>query len=345
MSKDNSAIQAVDNEPLVSIIIPAYNAEKQIERALDSVLAQTYRNIEVIVIDDGSTDKTGYILDQYANIDAKIRIFHVANGGEARSRNLGLSKAVGGYISFCDADDYMHPDMIKKMMAAIQQDISDMAICAWRNMDEEGNELSWRKPTLGACSLSTEEAQKEFLQTGNIEGFCWNKLFKKSLYIETKAQYDIRRLSYCDILANYKLIGASNKISYIGEPLYDYYQISTACTHTVNIKKDYDYLETLTEIYEEAVHNGMKSQATVYIVNRLNKHLFEMFKEKKSYDKKQYTTYFISTYEKYLKIYLRRKVTYAIKYPLENPLKFIVKELLVAMIYRSYKRIGELRVP
>ena len=194
MSKKNAITL---NNSLISVIIPVYNAEKYIARSIDSVKNQTYSNLEIIIIDDGSNDKTGIIVDKYLGNNSRIRVYHVKNGGEAKSRNLGLKYAQGDYIAFCYAGDYMYPKMLEKMINAICQDGSDLAICAWRNVDEKGNELPWKKSKLQTRVVSGYLAQKKFLLTGNIEGFCWNKLFPKNYM--TKMIFNMI-LDYCPIV-------------------------------------------------------------------------------------------------------------------------------------------------
>lgn len=324
----------IDNGFLVSVIMPAYNAEKNIDRALSSVINQEYTHLEIIVIDDGSIDATGEIIDKYASKDSRIIVLHVKNGGEARSRNLGLSIASGKYIAFCDADDYMHSSMIKKMVRAIDITESDIVVCGWKNVDEFGNELPWKKTKIEDGVLSSEEATKQFLTTGNIEGFCWNKMFAKYLYDKSDIKYDERRISFCDIFANFRLIENAVKITCINEPLYDYYQISSACTHTVNIKKDYDYLETLTEIVQEAEKKGLKREAQIYTTNRICKQLFGMLKNRGQYEKTKYEDYYVMAYERFLRVKFTEIVYYTFIYPIEDPMKFIVKHLFVSKEYR-----------
>ena len=328
-------VMGSDENALITVIIPAYNAEKQLYRAVESVLGQTYKNLEILIIDDGSQDGTGAIADSYAKSDSRIVVFHVENGGEARSRNLGLSKAKGDYIAFCDADDYMHPEMLEKMYGAIIRDSSDIAICSWKYVDENGVKLNWRTPNLKSCVMSSREAQIQFLQSGNIEGFCWNKLFRKQLYgAAGDIQYDVRRLSYCDILANYRVIQNAKRVSYLGEQLYDYYQISTACTHTPNIKKNYDYVETMEEVFAEATAAGLVNQGKIYKTYRLITHLFGMVKNRKLYDEDAFYKHFIMVYDKHLRVAFPKKIYYAIRYPLENPLKFAMKAWMVKVFYR-----------
>ena len=331
-------MKKVQDNDTITVIIPVYNAKEYFRRAIESVQNQTYKNLDILVIDDGSNDGTGSLADEYAVKDNRVRVLHVSNGGEARSRNLALNNVRGRYVAFCDADDYMHPEMLEKMFKALVDNGTDAAVCSWKNVDAAGKELDWISPNLKSGILSSAEVQNAFLCSGNIEGFCWNKLFKKELYEKVGIQYDIRRISYCDILANYKLLSSAGKIAYVGEKLYDYYQIRTSCTNTPNIKKDEDYFDTLNEVYCEAVEYGYKKQAVVYTSYRMSKHLFEMYKNKEYYDEIFLEDYTIRAYEKFLRIPYATKVYYTIKYPLDRRMKFLIKEWMVTKYYNEQKR-------
>ncbi len=113
----------------ISIIIPVYNSEKYIEKTLASVLAQTYENTEIIVIDDGSTDKSGEIVRRLAEKDEKINYFKIENGGPGNARNVGMSKATGKYIGFCDGDDIIKPNMYEKLVSYLEKTDADIAFC------------------------------------------------------------------------------------------------------------------------------------------------------------------------------------------------------------------------
>ena len=113
----------------VSIVIPVYNSEKYIEKTLESVLGQTYANIEVIVIDDGSTDKSGEIVEKFADTDDRIKYFKIKNAGPGNARNVGMSKAIGKYIGFCDGDDIIKPDMYEKLVSYLENADADIALC------------------------------------------------------------------------------------------------------------------------------------------------------------------------------------------------------------------------
>lgn len=109
------------NKNVVSIIVPGYNVEKYIITCLESIENQTYQNFEVIIIDDGSTDNTGNICDQFSKKDNRFKVWHTQNGGISKARNIGLEKAKGEYIVFIDSDDYVHKDYIKRLTETIRK--------------------------------------------------------------------------------------------------------------------------------------------------------------------------------------------------------------------------------
>lgn len=328
-------------QELISIIIPAYNAEDQIRRSIVSAMQQSYVNLEIIIIDDGSKDNTGKIADLYASEDHRVRVFHVQNGGEAKSRNLGLMEARGSLIAFCDADDRMHPDMLEKLYNSLMENDADMAVCSWNYVDSSGNELNWRTPDLATCCLDSTTAQKYFLQSINFEGFAWNKLIKKDLYIKHSIRYDENRLSYCDILASFRLIQESGRICFVNEKLYDYYQVPDSCIHTPNLEKFYDYVEVMEQVKQAAVKTGLMEYGKKYQIYRLYKHMFWVYKERIQYKSDEMELYFKNIYEKYLDYSDLKKVKLALEYPDENPFKFFIKMLLVKKYYRKIKKIKE----
>lgn len=315
----------------ISVIIPAYNAEEHISRALDSVINQTYNNLDIIIIDDGSKDKTGIIADEYAERDSRIRVFHVENGGEAKSRNLGLKVAQGDYIAFCDADDCMHHDMVEKMYGAIKRDNTDVVVCSFNYVDESGQILKWNAPDLKDRTISNEEAQKIFLTSTNIEGFTWNKMAKKELYDIYGILYDETVVSYCDILASYMLLKCSDSVSLIGKKLYDYYQMSSSCIHTPNVKKLYNYSDTLLKVYNEAMKSGLKKQAGIFLKYRLEKQLYGIYSNRRLYQFEDIKKYYSGIYKKYLKCSPIRKISWILAYHNENCIKDMIKFFIVKL--------------
>ena len=123
---------------LISIIVPVYKVEKYLRRCIDSILAQTYQNIEVLLVDDGSPDNSGAICDEYADKDSHVRVFHKPNGGVSSARNLGLMEAKGQYIGFVDADDYIDKTMYEVLLDNLLQEQADISICSYNQEDKNG---------------------------------------------------------------------------------------------------------------------------------------------------------------------------------------------------------------
>ncbi len=174
---------------MVSVIIPAYNVEDYLARCLDSVCRQSYKNLEIIIIDDGSVDKTPEICDEYARRDSRIRVLHKKNAGVAAARNDALDMASGDMIAFADADDYYEPDMIERLYAAITGYDADMAVCGY--YEEYYDRVDEYGAGRGNVVYNKTEAYKDYFKMGGrIGSGCWNKLFK------LKAIGDIRYKKY-----------------------------------------------------------------------------------------------------------------------------------------------------
>ena len=144
--------------PLISVIIPVYNVEKYLRRCLDSVIAQTYQNLEIICVDDGSIDDSGKICDQYAVRDARIKVIHQENQGLSAARNRGLDAAEGEYIAFVDSDDYILEDMYKKMLDKLLDYSVDLCVCQWQYEFSDGRQVVKKK---NICLLYTSDAADE----------------------------------------------------------------------------------------------------------------------------------------------------------------------------------------
>lgn len=168
----------MDN-PLISIIVPVYNLESIIKKCVDSILKQRYKNLEIILIDDGSTDNSGGICDEYAKRDKRIVVFHQKNSGIAAVRNLGISKANGDYVSFIDGDDYVDDDYIQSLYNALSGDNSDIAICGHIIIYPSKKYI---KKSDKKLILTAEEAVREVLYDKYLDLSPWGKLYAKELF-------------------------------------------------------------------------------------------------------------------------------------------------------------------
>ena len=177
-------------DSLISIIVPCYNAAGYINKCLDSILAQTYTNIEVILIDDGSTDDTGKILDAYKEQDPRIVVVHQENRGPAATRNVGLDIAKGEYIAFVDSDDYVLPDFCEKRLQYFTGDIS-MVLTGLIKVDTEGKELSRRPKNISEREMDSDELYK-LLLCGTIKGFLPGVMVKKTVVGDMRLDESLR---------------------------------------------------------------------------------------------------------------------------------------------------------
>lgn len=171
----------MQDDKLISVIVTAYNIENYLPRCVDSLLAQTYEPMEIILVDDGSTDGTAGICDEYARKSSLIRVIHKENGGPSSARNEGLKIAKGDYIGYVDGDDWTEPDMYKDMLRACLDTGAQIAICSYRQVGEGAEEVH---PTGKVLSLSRQEALELYI-SGNpqyhIYHSVWSKLFDRTV--------------------------------------------------------------------------------------------------------------------------------------------------------------------
>lgn len=170
------------NNCLVSVIIPVYNVGPYIREALDSVTNQSYANLEIILVDDGSTDGSGEICDRYAGQDHRIRVFHQGNSGLSAARNAGLDVSSGELIAFLDPDDAFHPGMIQMMLDVMKQTAADIVICDYQTIRTQGSHLSTNQKSNSPVKiLSRNEALRKVLDN-SINTAVWNKLYKREIW-------------------------------------------------------------------------------------------------------------------------------------------------------------------
>ena len=229
---------------LISIIIPVYKVEKYLEKCIESVLKQTYTNLQIILVDDGSPDNCGKICDEYAKKDSRIEVIHKANGGLSDARNVGISKAKGRYIGFVDSDDYIKEDMYEILLNLIKKYDADVSICNLYDVIDE-NECIRNKEN-GIREYSRLDILKEVLLDKNIQSYAWNKLYEKELFDEIK--YPIGK-KYEDIGTTFYVFEKCNKIVVTSEPEYYYLKRSDSLVNNVTESTVLDYTEIIIQRY------------------------------------------------------------------------------------------------
>ena len=220
-----------DEKIKISVVVPVYNCEEYIKKCINSILEQTHKNIELILVDDGSTDASGRICDEFAKKYNKIVVIHQKNAGPAAARNAGLIKATGDVVSFVDSDDYLNPDMYEKMLSKMIQEKSDICIANF-NIEKNGK----IKPCIETCLESYcktndktylfnrakfEEDEKCFKIDKNVPCYLWRMLFKKNIVDGITFKKDVKIME--DLLFFLEAVKRENvKISHVNSYLYNY---------------------------------------------------------------------------------------------------------------------------
>lgn len=207
---------------LVSVVVPVYNVEAYLNQCISSICSQSYKNLQIILVDDGSMDSSGKICDERAVCDSRIQVIHKTNGGLSDARNAGIAAAEGKYICFIDSDDYIDTDMIGILLNECEENGSDIAMCEYRDVYDGKWFCAHNDKNQDTCIMSGREAFKQFLLEER-RGFvvAWNKLYRVSLFRENNITYPMGMI-HEDCYTTYKLYLASAKVSYIDRPLYFY---------------------------------------------------------------------------------------------------------------------------
>ena len=214
-------------ENKISVIVPIFRVEQYLERCLDSILAQSYTNLEIILIDDGSDDKCPQICDEYAKKDSRIVVVHQENRGVADARNIGLKKASGDFITFVDPDDYINNHMYEILMNQIIDFEADIAMCDYKYVYDNDVDKMVHDNLPVNVSKSVLNGKEALLQgyasyqDGVTFSVLWNKLCKKSLYDDI--DFPSKRI-YEDEASVFKILYKASRIIYLNQPLYFYHQ-------------------------------------------------------------------------------------------------------------------------
>ncbi len=213
-----------ENVPLISVIIPVFKTERYLERCVESVRNQTYQNLEIILIDDGSPDHCGVMCDAYAQQDARIRVIHQENAGQASARNRGLDIAKGEYIGFVDSDDYIDTGMYYSLYALLVKNDAHIACCGTCVVDEQGKTKStFNNPTEGIILYDRDQALGEHLHNTRITSSLCDKLYAVEIFNGIRM---IEGMIYEDLEVLPRCLSKAHKVVYTSEPLY--YNVMTA---------------------------------------------------------------------------------------------------------------------
>lgn len=243
------------SNPKISVIIPVYNTEKYLKQCLDSVINQTLKEIEIICVDDGSTDKSLKILEEYKEKDKRIIIIKQQNQYAGVARNNGLKTAKGKYLSFLDSDDFFELTMLEEMYNKAEEDQSDVVVCGWYNYNNKTKHLCIKSKFSPTISKQSPFNPKSL--STSLFDICfpnpWTKMFKRSLFVENDLSF--KEYKSCnDLTCIYTALALSEKISFINKP-FVYYRNNQTSNLTANRSKNIKFfLYSINELEKNLLH-------------------------------------------------------------------------------------------
>ena len=252
-----------NNPPLISVIVPVYNVEQYLDRCINSILNQVYANIEIILVDDGSTDNSGKIADKYCDNDDRIRVIHKENGGLSSVRNEGVKYAHGDWIAFVDSDDYLKKQYLSILYNIAIKNNADIATCSFESFSDDGLILK-KSPSWPKTTLSGEEAVEDMLKNRR-PAYAWLNLIKKELFLDNGIAFPVSK-EFEDIATKIKLLCCAKKVAYTDEKLYMYLIRKDSITGKKFSNKHYrDYVAAIEDAKKYLIdHEKSKSKYLEY---------------------------------------------------------------------------------
>ena len=319
---------------LISVIIPIYKVEKYLEKCIQSIIAQTYNNLDIILVDDGSPDNCGNIIEEYRKKDKRIRTIHQDNGGLSDARNSGIKIANGKYILCIDSDDWIENNMIEVLYKNIIDNNADISICEFIEEDDEGKMISHKNYNNKIEIFRKKEAIKKLIEQDIITNHAWNKLYKTKLF--DNVEYPKGQLME-DISTTYKLFEKSEKIVYQNTPLYHYIQRGTSILGNITEKRINDQEYAIFERNKYLISKYPEYKKIIQIDNLTNVktlyYLAIMGNHKNLYNSNKYKKY----YREYKMVYKELKPY--VKEKDKISLKLFYKNRELYKIYAKLKKI------
>lgn len=246
----------------VSILIPVFNSELYLHSCIKSVLNQTYTNLEIIIVDDGSFDDSANICEYYSSLDTRIKVFHKSNEGISKTRNFCLEKANGEYVCFIDSDDIIHPQMIEKLVSNILTYKCEISICAFDKFDDEMN-INLHQVSSKSIVLTSDEVKRDFFLNKKIGFANWNKLYRSNIAKNIVFEDIVLGEDYLYNSEYFKMV---NKAVFIDTSLYFYRNTYNSLS---NINR-FDEVKMDNQIYsrEKAYNNFINTPAEKYAKNQ-----------------------------------------------------------------------------
>lgn len=225
-------------ETLITVVVPAYNVEEYLPRCVESIITQTYQNLEIILVNDGSTDKSGEICEAYAKKDDRIKVIHKENSGPSESRNIGLETAKGEYITFIDADDFIHESYIERLYSLAEMNGSEIVCCNYTRGDADDFSGVKAEKQIEERTYTADEMLRNWHgKYKHLETVIWNKLYKKELFEKNHIRYPEDCISGEDVQITHLLVANARQVTITNETLYYYFRNKQSITSSASKEK------------------------------------------------------------------------------------------------------------
>lgn len=308
----------------VSVIVPIYNVEDYLEECINSIINQTYKNLEIILVDDGSKDSSGKMCDNYQKKDDRIRVFHKKNGGLSDARNEGIKRATGKYICFVDSDDYIENNYIELLYNNIKKFNVKISVASYRYVFEDGNIKNFE---MASELMLKSSAMKKLFYENAFGNYAWNKMYDINLFNDIKFPIG-RKMEDLGIM--YLLIEKCSKIYFDSSIIYNYRQRKNSIVHNINKNFLVDRLDLTIERFEHFKKNYA-------VFDELYVNLISICLDTYEY------LYFDDYYSKICLNYLNSKELkkYFFELNLKKKIKFLCLKLNKKLYIKFFKKVGD----
>jgi len=261
----------------ISIIVPVYNVDKYLDNCIESILNQTFKDYEIILVDDGSTDKSGEICDKYEKKDSRIRVIHKANGGLSSARNAGLDVTCGKYVGFVDSDDSIHPRMYEILSDLIKKHKADISCCNYKNTYSIDNEEHKEITSMEVIHMNNINAVNNLYDKdmGVKLVVAWNKLYSRDLFNDIR--YEVGRIHEDEFIAH-RLLYKCKKIVYVNSELYYYLQREGSIMSQMSYKRKVDRLLAQSDRMRFCNKVGLRNMCN-HISKMYEYNFFDLYRE------------------------------------------------------------------
>lgn len=259
--------EKVNLQMLISIIVPVYNVETYLSRCVDSICSQSYTNLEIILVDDGSTDHSGDICDRYQILDDRIKVIHQRNGGLSEARNTGINMARGQYLAFVDSDDFVDVKFVETLFNLVLMHDAEIAMCDYHKGEEDKFPKGKRKHKI-QMRVAEDMLRNWHGKYKRLETIACNKLYKRELFAESGIRYP-KGYYHEDIQTTHLLVNEADKVVFTDEKLYYYFHRKSSITSTGSAKRIEDCIYGQQKRYQWFKNNGYQRAYEILLVKSM----------------------------------------------------------------------------